>query len=154
VATTMSSELEAGSSTDYDGSAGTLVDSNIWIDCINADSPWHEWAVEQLQTCVERGPLHINVLVLTELLAPKLNEPALNEMFDVYGTLRTDLPWSCATLAADAYRVYRQRGGAKTAPLPDFYIGAHAAVSNLTVLTRDAKPYRSYFRSLAVLAPQ
>ena len=149
----MSFELPRHSLDEYDGSSGTLVDSNIWIDCMKSDSPWHGWAVEQLQACGERGPLHINVVVLTELLAPKLDEDTLNELFDIYSTQRSDLPWSCAALTANAYRLYRQRGGAKTAPLPDFYIGAHAAVSNLTVLSRDAKPYKSYFKSLAVIAP-
>ncbi len=149
----MSVDLHRRSLADYDGSAGTLVDSNIWIDCMKSDSPWHGWAVEQLQACGERGPLHINVVVLTELLAPQLDEDALNGMFDVYSTQRSDLPWSCAALAAYAFRLYRQRGGVKTAPLPDFYIGAHAAVSNLTVLSRDAHPYRSYFKSLSVIAP-
>ena len=68
--------------------------------------------------------------------------------------MRSDLPWPCAGLAATAFRLYRQRGGARSKPLPDFYIGAHAAVSNLAVLTRDAGAYRSYFPRLARIAPE
>jgi predicted nucleic acid-binding protein len=115
----------------YDGSAGVLVDTNVWVDCIDAASPWHEWAVKQLQVCSERSPLQV----------------------DVYGTLRTSLPWAAASLTAAAYATYLRRGGAKHKPLPDFFIGAHAAVSNLSVLTRDPKPYKSYFAKLEVIAP-
>jgi predicted nucleic acid-binding protein len=137
----------------YDGTAGTLVDTNIWIDCIDGSSPWHEWAVEQLQALSERSPLHINVIVYTELLVPGPDIQALDALLDVYDTLRTPLPWTCAALAAAAFTLYRKRGGSKVKPMPDFYIGAHAAVANLTVLTRDPIPFKSYFPRLAVVAP-
>ena len=137
----------------YDGSAGTLVDTNIWIDCIDANSQWHEWAIEQLQTLSERSPLHVNLIVYTELLVPGPDIEALDALLDVYDTLRTPLPWSCASLAAAAFALYRSRGGAKSKPIPDFYIGAHAALANLSVLTRDPLPYRSYFPRLIVVAP-
>lgn len=138
----------------YDGSAGTLVDTNIWIDCIDANSQWHEWAIEQLQRLGERSPLHVNLIVYTELLVPGPDIDALDELLDVYGTLRTPLPWGCAALTAAAFALYRYRGGSKQKPLPDFYIGAHAAVANLSVLTRDPVPYRNYFPRLVVIAPQ
>lgn len=137
----------------YDGSAGTLVDTNIWIDCIDDASPWHEWAIEQIQVRSARSPLHINLIIYTELLVPGPSIQALETLLDVYETQRTPLPWACASLAAAAFAQYRQRGGSKQLPLPDFYIGAHAAVSNLSVLTRDPGPYRSYFPRLVVLAP-
>lgn len=137
----------------YDGSAGTLVDTNVWIDCIDSQSKWHEWAIEQLQRLGERSPLHVNLVIYTELLVPGPNVDALDDLLDVYQTLRTPLPWSCAALAAAAFAMYRNKGGAKLKPLPDFYIGAHAAVANLGVLTRDPSPYRSYFPRLVVLAP-
>jgi predicted nucleic acid-binding protein len=75
-------------------------------------------------------------------------------MLEVYEAQRSNLPWSCAALAAAAFRLYRQRGGARAKPLPDFYIGAHAAESNLAVLTRDATAYRSYFPRLVRVAPE
>jgi len=137
----------------YDGSAGTLVDTNIWIDCIDAGSQWHEWAVGQLQTHSERSPLHVNLIVYTELLVPGPDIDALDALLDVYDTLRTPLPWSCASLAAAAFGLYRSRGGTKPKPIPDFYIGAHAAIANLSVLTRDPTPYKSYFPRLVVIAP-
>ncbi len=138
---------------DYDGTAGVLVDTNVWIDCIDETSLWHDWAIDQLQACSERSPLHINIVVYTELLIPLADARALDAMLDVYETLRSPLPWKAASLAAAAYAVYRRQGGTKSKPLPDFFIGAHAAVANLSVLTRDPQPYRRYFAKLAVTAP-
>ena len=137
----------------YDGSAGFLVDSNIWIDCIDGDSPWHAWAVDNLQACSERAPLHINLIIYTELLVPGPEIAALDSMLDVYETQRSGLPWSCAALAAKAYGEYRKRGGMRRSPLPDFYLGAHAAVANLTVLTRDETRYRRYFPRVKRVSP-
>jgi hypothetical protein len=137
----------------YDVSAGTLVDTNIWIDCIDANSPWHEWAIEQLQRLSERSPLHVNLIVYTELLVPAPDIDALDALLDVYDTLRTPLPWACAALTAAAFALYRSKGGSKLTPLRDFYIGAHAAVANLSVLTRDPTPHRGYFPRLVVVAP-
>lgn len=138
---------------DYDGSAGVLVDTNVWVDCIDKASAFHEWAIEQLQACSERSPLHVNLVIYTELLVPDPDAAALDNMLDVYDTLRSPLPWTCARLTARAFAAYRRRGGSKLRPLPDFYIGAHAAVSNLSVLTRDPGGYSSYFPRLVVLAP-
>jgi predicted nucleic acid-binding protein len=137
----------------YDGSAGYLVDSNVWVDCIDPASPWHGWAVDQLQACSEHAPLHINLIIYTELLVPGPEVGALDAMFDVYETQRSPLPWSCAALAAAAFGQYRKRGGVRRTPLPDFYLGAHAAVSNLAVLTRDLTPYRSHFPRLRLVCP-
>lgn len=137
----------------YDGSAGTLVDTNVWVDCIDEASPWHDWALEQLQACSERAPLHVNIVIYSELLIPGPDVGALDALLDVYDTLRTPLPWASAALTAAAYAFYRRRGGSRQKPLPDFFIGAHAAVSNLAVLTRDPRPYKSYFGRLAVIAP-
>ena len=135
----------------YDGRSGVLVDTNVWVDCIDAASRWNDWAVEQLQACSEKAPLHVNLIIYTELLVPGPNVAALDELLDVYEVHRSTLPWACAALAAKAFGLYRRRGGARLAPLPDFFIGAHAAVANLSVLTRDPKGYASYFPRLALL---
>jgi predicted nucleic acid-binding protein len=137
----------------YDGTAGALVETNVWIDCIDSNSPWHEWAVDQLQLLSERAPLHINLVIYTELLVPGPDIAALDALLDVYDTLRSPLPWTCAALTAAAFALYRRRGGSRLTPLPDFFIGSHAAVSNLRVLTRDPGPYRNYFPRLKVIAP-
>lgn len=145
--------MTIGTLSNYDGSAGTLVDTNVWIDCIDETSPWHEWAIDQLRVQSERSPLHVNLIIYTELLVLGPSIQALDALLDVYETQRTALPWNCAALTAAAFALYRRRGGAKQRPLPDFYIGAHAAVSSFSVLTRDAAPYRSYFPRLVVVAP-
>ncbi|MDE2395332.1 MAG: type II toxin-antitoxin system VapC family toxin [Burkholderiales bacterium] len=138
---------------EYDGIAGTLVDTNVWVDCIDATSPWNEWAVEQLQRLSERAPLHVNLIVYTELLVPGPDVDALDALLDVYETLRSPLPWAAASLTATAFATYRRRGGSKQKPMADFYIGAHAAVANLSVLTRDPAPYKNYFPRLVIVAP-
>ena len=112
----------------YDGTAGVLVDTNVWIDCIDESSSWHQWAIEQLQSCSERYPLHVNIVIYSELLIPGPDVAALDAMLDIYATLRTQLPWATASLTATAYALYRRSGGTKQKPLPDFFIGAHAAV--------------------------
>ena len=145
--------MAAASLSSYDGSAGVLVDTNVWIDCIDSASPWHDWAVEQLQICSERFPVHVNLVIYTELLVPGPDVEALDALLDVYETLRSPLPWACAALTAKAFGLYRGRGGTKLRPMPDFYVGAHAAVANLSVLTRDPGPYKSYFPRLVVVAP-
>ncbi len=137
----------------YDGTAGALVDTNIWVDCIDGGSSWHDWAVEQLQTCSERLQLHVNLIIYTELLVPGPDLAALDALLDVYDTRRSPLPWSCAALTARAFSHYRRQGGTKLLPMPDFYIGAHAAVANLSVLTRDPSGYRSYFPRLKLISP-
>jgi predicted nucleic acid-binding protein len=137
----------------YDGSAGVLVDTNVWVDCVDEASPWHDWALEQLQACSERSPVHVNIIIYSELLIPGPAVEALDAVLDIYETLRTPLPWAAAALTASAYALYRRRGGSKQKPLPDFFIGAHAAASNLSVLTRDPKPYKSYFAKLEVISP-
>jgi predicted nucleic acid-binding protein len=137
----------------YDGSTGVLVDTNVWVDCIDEASQWHGWAVDQLQACSERAPLHVNLVIYTELLVPGPDVDALDTLLDVYDTQRSALPWACAALAAGAFALYRRRGGARARPMPDFYIGAHAAVANLSVLTRDRTGYASYFPRLRLIAP-
>ena len=137
----------------YDGSAGTLVDTNVWIDCIDEASPWNEWAVEQLQTCSERSPLHVNLIIYTELLVPGPKVDALDALLDVYGTVRSPLPWACASLTAAAFAQYRRRGGSRKKPIPDFYIGAHAAVRDYALLTRDAARYATYFPTVQLITP-
>jgi predicted nucleic acid-binding protein len=144
-------ENMASSLSGYDGSAGVLVDTNVWIDCIDNASPWHNRAIDSLQRCSEKSPLHVNLVIYTELLVPNPDVATSDEMLDVYDTLRSSMPWACAALAARAFATYRGRGGNKARPLPGFYIGAHAAIANLSILTRDLSGYQSYFPRLVLL---
>lgn len=137
----------------YDGTAGIMVDSNVWIDLMDVRSAWHAWAVDQLDAAGQRAALHINPLIYAELLIPGTDSDIVDAILDVYNTTLSALPYSGAALAAAAFAKYRNRGGAKNSPLPDFYIGSHAAVENLSVLTRDNRIFSSYFPSLKQLSP-
>ncbi len=142
----------ASSLLSYDGRTGVLVDTNVWIDCIDETSPWHDRAIDQLQVCGEKFVLHVNLIIYTELLVPGPDIAAVDMLLDVYDVQRSPLPWSCAALAANAFATYRHRGGNKLLPLPDFYIGAHAAVNNFSILTRDPSGYQSYFPRLKLIS--
>jgi len=133
--------------------SSTLVDSNVLIDLFDEDSAWREWSDAMLTRCASRGPLVINPIVFAEVAA------GFDSIEDVESALpetylrREPLPWAAAFLAGRAFVQYRRRGGKTTAPLPDFYIGAHAAVAGHALLTRDARRYRDYFPRLRVIAP-
>jgi len=131
----------------------TLVDSNVLIDLFDENSEWHDWSGAMLMRCAARGPLVINPIVFAEICA------GFDSIDDVEAALpesylrREPLPWAAAFLAGRAFVHYRRRGGTTAAPLPDFYIGAHAAVAGYTLLTSDARRYRYYFPKLRVIAP-
>ncbi|MEZ5292368.1 MAG: type II toxin-antitoxin system VapC family toxin [Vicinamibacterales bacterium] len=131
----------------------TLVDSNVLIDLFDEQSEWREWSDAMLTRCLSRGPLVINPIVFAEVSAGFSSledvEAALPESY----VRREPLPWPAAFLAGRAFVQYKRRGGTMSAPLPDFYIGAHAAVAGHTLLTRDARRYRFYFPRLRVIAP-
>ena len=131
----------------------TLVDSNVLIDLFDEASEWRDWSDTMLTRCAARGPLIINPIVFAEVSAGFDSiedvELALPESY----LRREPLPWAAAFLAGRAFVRYRRHGGKRPAPLPDFYIGAHAAVSGHTLLTRDARRYRDYFPKLRVIAP-
>lgn len=131
----------------------TLVDSNVIIDLFDEESEWREWSDAMLSRAARRGPLVINPIVFAEICA------GFDSLDDVEAALpqtyvrREALPWEAAFLAGRAFVQYRRRGGTRAAPLPDFYIGAHAAVAGYTLLTRDPLRYRHYFPKLKVIAP-
>lgn len=131
----------------------TLVDSNVLIDLFDEASEWRDWSEAMLTRAASRGALVINPIVYAEVAA------GFGSLDDIEAALpesylrRESLPWAAAFLAGRAFVQYRRRGGTRSAPLPDFYIGAHAAVAGHTLLTRDARRYRYYFPKLRVIAP-
>ena len=132
---------------------GTLVDSCVLIDVLADDPVWAEWSLDQLERCAALGPLLINPLILAEL-SPRFERASdLEVALAGLPLVKAALPWDAAFLAGQAFKVYRQSQGLKTSPMPDFYIGAHALVAQLQLLTRDAARYRSYFPTLALVAP-
>jgi predicted nucleic acid-binding protein len=133
--------------------AGTLVDSNVLLDIFTEDHEWLDWSASMVEAAADRGALYINPIIYAEVSVRFDRVEELEEAFPSNYCRRADLPWNAAFLAGRAYRKYRRGGGVRRSPLPDFYIGAHAAISGLTLLTRDARRYRSYFPSVRLIAP-
>lgn len=130
-----------------------LVDTNVLLDVATEDPLWFDWSVSRLSQAANRGGLAINPIVYAELSVHYDTLEALEAALSGHPFARLALPWDAAFVAGKAYRRYRGRGGSKRSPLPDFYIGAHAAVAGLALLTRDAKRYRGYFPRLRLIAP-
>jgi predicted nucleic acid-binding protein len=131
----------------------TLVDANVLIDVATSDPVWSAWSEKALARAGDDGWLVINPIVYSELsvayaLIEEVDAVAPRDVFR-----REPLPYQAAFLAGKAYLNYRRHGGARRSPLPDFYIGAHAAVRGYTLLTRDAARYRTYFPTVNVIAP-
>jgi predicted nucleic acid-binding protein len=131
----------------------TLVDSNIILDVVSDDEEWGDWSASMLSQAAQSGRLIINPLIYAEVSCGYGRIEDLDEALPPEYFVREPLPWEAAFLAAKAFIRYRRRGGARRAPLPDFYIGAHAAVSRYTLLTRDARRYSTYFPKLRIIAP-
>lgn len=137
--------------------APTLVDSNVLIDVLANDPQWADWSIEQLDKLGQQAALVINPLILAEL-SPRFERAAeLEAALADLPLKREPLPWDAAFLAGQAFRAYRtapgDKGGRARSPLPDFYIGAHALVNGLRLLTRDAKRYRTYYPKLDIISP-
>jgi predicted nucleic acid-binding protein len=132
----------------------TLVDSNILLDVITEDPTWEEWSTAALARAADTGTLLINHVVYAEVGVDFADMADLDQILADVDCFRADLPWSAAFLAGKVYRDYRHRGGTKIAPPPDFFIGAHAAVMKIRLLTRDAARYRTYFPTVEVIAPE
>lgn len=131
----------------------TLIDSNVLLD-INTDDPvWAEWSVEMLDIAADESTLAINPIIYAEVSISYETIDELENALPVALYKRLDLPFEAAFLAGRAFLKYKKRGGKRTSPLPDFYIGAHAAVSDLKILTRDPRQYRQYFPTVRLIAP-
>lgn len=131
----------------------TLVDSNVLLDIATADPKWAQWSGEALAGAADSGQLVINSIIYAEVSIGFSTIEELDDALPPEVYLRAPLPYEAAFLAGKAFLDYRQRGGAKTTPLPDFYLGAHAAVAGYRLLTRDAARYRTYFPTIPLLAP-
>lgn len=134
--------------------AGTLVDSNVLLDIITDDPNWAEWSTEALADAAETGPLYINPIVYSEVSIGFTTVEALEDALPPQDYRREPIPWAAAFLAGKVFLDYRQNEGTKATTLPDFFIGAHAAVADLELLTRDARRYRTYFPTVTLITPQ
>jgi hypothetical protein len=131
-----------------------LVDTNILVDLWTADPLWAAWSEEALARAAERSELAVNPIIYAELCLGFAHEAQLERTLSEAGVRRVPLPYSAAWPAAQAFAAYRKRGGTRNAPLPDFYIGAHALAEGWPLLTRDARRYRTYFPKLRLIAPE
>ena len=130
-----------------------LVDSNVLLDVATNDPVWADWSAHALAEAAEHVALIINPIIYAEVSIGYTAVEALDAALPTALYQREPLPWEAGFLAGKSFLRYRRRGGLRTSPQPDFYIGAHAAIGRLALLTRDPAPYRSYFPSVEILAP-
>ena len=133
---------------------GTLVDTNVLIDVITGDPLWGNWSMDALASAADVGELAINPIIYSELAAGFARIEDLDAAVPAVTYARVHLPWPAAFLASRAFAKHLAEGGRRgSSPLPDFLIGAHAAVTGMRLLTRDPRPYRSRFPSVQLLCP-
>lgn len=123
----------------------TLIDTNILLDLVTNDPHWADWSLAQLDAAALRGPIGINDVVYAELSVRFITIEAVDLLLEQGGIGWVPMPRPALFLAGKVFQRYRAAGGVRTGVLPDFFIGAHAAVSGLTLLSRDARRYRNYF---------
>ena len=135
-------------------SGAVLVDSCVILDVIAGSTEWAEWSARMLQEVAASGEICVNPIIFAEVSIGFAEVQDVAEALDTLDFHYADLPWDAAFLAGKAFLRYRREGGERRSPLPDFYIGAHALVAGMTLLTRDARRYRRYFPRLALLTPE
>jgi predicted nucleic acid-binding protein len=133
---------------------GTLVDSNVLLDVLTSDQNWVNWSVAKLEECATNGPLFINSIIYAEVSINFATIEDLEFALPATGYKRLQIPSEASFLAGKAFLRYRRSGGTRTATLPDFFIGAHAAVADLKLLTRDAARFRTYFPTVNLISPE
>jgi hypothetical protein len=131
----------------------TLVDSNVLFDRLSEDEEWFDWSSAMLAQAANAGAVAINQVIYAEVSVRYTTIEELDDALSGDYYLRVSLPWEAAFLAGKAFAQYKRRTGTKRSPLPDFYIGAHAAVAGMTLLTRDPRRYRAYFPKLRLISP-
>jgi predicted nucleic acid-binding protein len=131
----------------------TVVDSSVILDILTDDPGWAAWSGDALATASDSGTLVINPIIYAEISTGFDRVEDLDEAVPASGFDREPLPYQAGFLAAKAFLRYRRKGGQRRSPLPDFYIGAHAAVSGYQLLTRDAARYRTYFPTVPLICP-
>jgi predicted nucleic acid-binding protein len=131
----------------------TLVDTNVLLDVVTDDPVWAGWSLAQLDAAALRGPVIINAAVYAELSVRFDRIEDLDILLNEAEVDLWDMPRTALFLAGKVFQRYRAAGGSRTGVLPDFFIGAHAAVERIPLLTRDVKRYRAYFPSLILITP-
>lgn len=130
-----------------------VVDTNVLLDIVTDDPGWADWSLRQLEAAALQGPLLINDVIYAELSVRFSAIETLDALIAEAGLTHVALPREALFLAGKCFQRYRAAGGSRTGVLPDFFIGAHAAVEGHRLLTRDLGRYRSYFPALYILSP-
>jgi hypothetical protein len=130
-----------------------LVDSNVVVDVLERDPRWFSWSVGQMRKLSMTQPLAINAIVYAELAATFTSSAILDQKIATMNLTFEEIPRQAAFLAGKAYLLYRRQGGTKANVLPDFFIGAHAAVLGCPLLTRDPRRYATHFPTVRLIAP-
>ncbi len=132
---------------------GTLVDSNVLLDVLTEDRTWLAWSMDALAEAAESGPLWINPIIYAEVSVRFTRIEDLEAALPPQDFGRVPLPWEAAFLAGKAFLAYRRSGGTKTSTLPDFYVGAHAAVADIALLSRDGNRFKTYYPPVRLITP-
>jgi predicted nucleic acid-binding protein len=132
--------------------AGTIVDSSVLLDVFTEDPEWLDWSQTHLAEAAQRGALILNAVVLAEI-APRFER--VETLRDILPSMSVieEIPVAAAFLAGHAHASYRRAGGPREAILPDFLIGAHAAVTQRPLLTRDPRRVATYIPGTTLIAP-
>jgi hypothetical protein len=130
-----------------------LIDSNVLIDIFTQDKEWFSWSSQMLQELADVQKLYINPIIYSEISVCFETIEALENVLPTSYIHRDNLPYEACFLAGKCFLKYRKQGGQKTSPLPDFLIGAHAAVKQWTLITRDKGRYTTYFPSVTLITP-
>ncbi|NUM55732.1 MAG: type II toxin-antitoxin system VapC family toxin [Candidatus Hydrogenedentes bacterium] len=133
--------------------SGILFDTNVLLDIATLDTTWSAWSEGQLRRFVAQGAIAINPIVYAELAPAFTTQSDLDRWLDPAIFRRLPLPYAAGWLAAQAFVKYPRTGGSKVSPLPDFYVGAHAELEGLTLVTRDPTRYRTYFPNVPLVTP-
>ena len=131
-----------------------LVDTSVLLDVLTEDPTWYPWSADALRRTAEHAVLVINPIIYAEVSVRFETIEELEDAIPAFMFQRREVPWEAAFLAGKCFLKYRRAGGQRTTPLPDFFIGAHAAVERLDLLTRDTVRYRAYFPAVQLIAPE
>ncbi len=133
--------------------ATVMIDSNVLLDLVTEDPVWFRWSEAAIQNAADTSRLVINAVIFAEVSVGYGRIEDMDAALSTNLLEREALPYEAAFLAGKAFAAYRRRGGLKRSPLPDFFIGAHAAIGRYRLLTRDAGRYRAYFPTVTLITP-
>jgi hypothetical protein len=131
-----------------------LVDSNVLLDIVSGDPVWSNWSARQIATRIRADAIFVNAIVFAELSPRYSLQAEVDQFLKAAGIGFMHIPREAAFAAGKAHMQYRRQGGTRTGVLPDFFIGAHAAVLGAAILTRDTRRYATYFPMVRLIAPR